>query len=558
MYACYKKFFALRYQIGCMLRSLLPSMICIFICSLNAEIPSSSLSKWPPMEKVYHPVSTQNLEAQESFDRGLTYIYAFNHDAAFAAFENAARKDPLLAMAYWGMALALGQNINQDVTPASEIRSYDYIQQALRLSNTASSNEKAYIEALATRYTRNPTADLNALRYRYREAMKQVVVSYPEDLDAATLYAESILDLDPWKWWTNEGKPLEGVLEAIAHLEFVLKRNPLHLGANHYYVHALEESPEPEKALMSAHRLQSLLPEGGHILHMPCHIFLIVGDYESCLKTSQKAIAQDKAYFKEYGLSRGIYPLHYLSHNLAVLARIYMLMEDYEHAIKVALEVADFVQPHLGAMPHFAHFTKVPLEIYLYFHKWKEILAYQLQVGPASGLPDTQAHWKAYWHFCRAQGFAHLADLTAARHEQELMMDYKKQIDEPEKIKIIELAQTDLEATFARIEKRYPEYITLLNKTVELQDQLNYDEPPEWYLSQRIVLGAALLEQQRYKEAEALFLKTLDRLQRNGRALFGLLLSLKGQNRTIDAYWIEREMTAALQHASKPLKLEDL
>lgn len=527
-----------------------------FLSALFSEIPESSLKKMPPMVEIYHPVSTTNDEAQKSFDRGLTYIFAFNHDIAFAAFEKASQLDPNLAMAYWGMALALGQNVNEDVTPENEIRCYNYIQKALKLSGNVSPSEKAYISALAVRYTNDANTDLIPLRFRYREAMKKVIDSYPEDLDAVTLYAESILDLDPWKWWTYDGKAKEGTMEAIEKLEFVLNRNPLHIGANHFYIHAWEESPWPERALTSAYRLEFLLPESGHLLHMPCHIFLPVGDYESAVNNSKKAIAQDRAYFKEHGLSAGTYPLHYLSHNTYVLARTYMLMEDYENAIKTAFEASNFVEPYIEKMPHLAHYASIPLEIYLYFHKWKEILGYR----SSAHVPSSQA----YWHFSRAKALASLGDLDSAQKEKEIMLQYKQQISNHEEIaknsasKVIELAQIDLEATFARIQKKYPEYIALLNKAIELQDHLDYDEPPPWYMPLRISLGAALLEQQKYREAQTAFLKTLNSLQRNGRTLYGLFLSLKGQNQTMEVYWIEREMTAALKHATEPLKLKDL
>jgi hypothetical protein len=528
----------------------------IFASSLFAEIPESALNNMVPMVEIYHPVSTTKSEAQKSFDRGLTYIFAFNHDIAFASFEKAAQLDPSLAMAYWGMALARGQNVNEDVTPENEIKCYNYIQKALKLSGNASANEKAYISALADRYTNDPNADLIPLRFRYRDAMKKVIDAYPEDLDALTLYAESILDLDPWKWWTNDGKPMEGTMEAVGKLEFVLSRDPLHIGANHFYIHAWEESPTPERALMSAHRLEFILPESGHLLHMPCHIFLPVGDYESAVHNSKLAIAQDRAYFKEFGLSAGTYPLHYLTHNTYILARTYMLMEDYENAIKTALEAANFIGPYLEKMRDLSHYASIPLEIYLYFHKWNEILEYKFPIN----YPSEQA----YWHYSRAKAFAALDDLESALKEKELMLRFKEQITSQEEIaknhagKVIALAEIDLEATMARVQKKHPEYISLLNRAVELQDQLNYDEPPAWYISMRIPLGAALLEQQNYADAEAVFQKTLKSLQRNGRALFGLFLSLKGQNRTIDSFWIKREMTAALKNSSNDLQLENL
>jgi tetratricopeptide (TPR) repeat protein len=513
--------------------------------TLFSEIPESALQFMPPMNVIYHPVSTTNPEAQKSFDKGLTYIFAFNHDVAFLAFENAAKIDPNLAMAYWGMALALGQNMNEDVTPENEIKAYNYIQKAIQLAPNATRMEQDYISALATRYSNDPAADLVSLRFRYRDAMKKLIQAYPEDLDASTLYAESILNLDPWKWWTPEGKPKDGTMEAIDVLDSVLLRNPEHIGANHYNIHAFEESPYPQRALMSAHRLEYLLPESGHLLHMPCHIFLLVGDYNSALATNKKAIAQDKAYFQKFGMSAGHYPLHYLSHNLYLQTRIYMLMEDYENAIKTAFEVVNFVAPHLEEMPTLAYRSTIPIEVNLYFHKWDEILAYQLN----SKYPPAIA----YWHYSRALAYANLGDLTSAQKEKELMMQAKNEINPNDSIannpavNLINFIAILLDAAMAHAQKNDSASIEYLKKAVEVQNQFFYDEPPAYFTSANQLLGFSLLEQKRYQEAEMAFRKALKHLQRNGRNLFGLFLSLKGQGRTMDAYWVEREMNAALK-----------
>jgi len=523
---------------------------------LFGVIPEETLKTMPPMNVIYHPVSTTNMEAQKHFNRGLTYIFAFNHDIAFREFEAASKEDPNLAMAYWGMALALGQNVNDDVTPENEVRCYNYIQQALKLSSNATANEQKYISALSVRYTNDPSADLIPFRFKYRNAMKKLIEAYPKDLDAAAMYAESILDLDPWKWWSPDGKPLDGTNEAIDVLESILTQDPDHIGANHYYIHAWEESPTPERALMSAHRLQYLFPESGHLVHMSCHIFIPVGDYDDALKASVDAIAQDKDYIKKVGLSAGNYPLHYLSHNTYVLTRTYMLMEDYENAIKTAFELVKFAGPYFEKMPHLAPFANAPLEIYQYFHKWKELLEYPLQSKTAS--------IQAYWHFSRATAYASLGNMESAQKEKDLMVQFQKQITPTEEIaknhasKVLELAAIMLDATFARIQKSSSEYINYLKKGVELQDRLYYDEPPAWYVPVNQVLGFALLQQKQYVEAAASFEKTLKSLQRNGRSLFGLTLSLKGQDLETDAYWVEREEKTALKHASIQLQVNDL
>lgn len=533
--------------------------VLIFSCvSLSAEIPPAAFEVMPPMSQIYHPVSTNNPEAQKSFDRGLTNIFAYNHDLAFWEFEKASKLDPNLAMAYWGMALARGQNVNEDVTPEREILSYNLIQQALKLFPNASKSEQDYINALATRYTNDPKTNLIPYRFTYRDAMKKLMEKYPEDLDAATLYAESILNLDPWKWWTVDGKANVGTYEAIDVLESVLRRNPNHVGANHFNIHAWEESPFPERALMSAYRLTYLNPESGHLLHMPTHIFLQTGDYSTALKTSINALTQDRDYIKRFGLDSGTYPLHYLTHNLHVYARTYMLMEDYDNAIKAALELVQFVQPHIHntAAGHLENALKVPIDIYLYFHKWNELLKYPLQADSPS--------MQAYWHFARAVAYASLGNFEASQKEREKMLEFKKQIKPEDTIdmnpstEVIGLGEIMLDATIARMRNKDSEYIDLLKKGTIIQEKFFYGEPPVWYVPVRQLLGFAYLKQGNFEQAEAAFNNVLLELQRNGRTLYGLTLSLKGQNRPIDAYWVQREANAALKNATVRLDLENV
>jgi tetratricopeptide (TPR) repeat protein len=244
----------------------------------------------------HHPVSTDNTEAQRFFDQGLTLIYAFNHEEAIRSFKRAAELDPQLAMAHWGIALALGPNINLDVDPAREKAAYEAAQRALSLSAKAPENERAYIEAVAKRYSIDPKADLKKLAVDYKDAMGALSKRYPDDLDAATLYAESMMNLRPWQLWTNDGKPAEDTLEIVAVLESVLKRAPNHIGAIHYYIHAIEASPNPEKALAYVEKLPAQVPAAGHLVHMPAHIYMRTGDYQAAAKSNQDGAEADQAY----------------------------------------------------------------------------------------------------------------------------------------------------------------------------------------------------------------------------------------------------------------------
>ena len=247
------------------------------------------------------------------------------------------------------------------------------IQKALQWAPYASPNEQAYIYALAHRYSKDPNLDKMELRKAYRQAMLQVHQSYPEDLDAATLYAESILDLDPWHWWSAQKEPAAGTLEAVEVLESVLKKDPEHLGANHYYIHAIEGSKHPEYALISAYRLETLLPAGGHILHMPSHIYFLVGDYAQAAQSNKEAIKADWDYIKQFGVV-GNYPVHYLSHNYYFLVRALMMEGKYREAWLTALELEQFYIPHFKQMPELENYSLSYLQVLLVAHQFDTIL----------------------------------------------------------------------------------------------------------------------------------------------------------------------------------------
>ena len=271
---------------------------CVGLCAAaigsNAAVKNAPPRLIPGLGNVHHPVSTKNREAQQFFDQGLKLVYGFNHDEARRSFQHAAELDSKLAMAWWGVALTLGPNYNLPIDPEREKAGYDAVQRALALQENASEAERAYINALVVRYSNDPKADLPALDRAYRDAMSKLVKAYPDDLDAVTLYAESMMNLHPWKLWSRDGKPNEGTEEIVALLESVLQRDPNHLGANHYYIHAVEASAHPERALPSAARLQKLAPAAGHLVHMPAHIYARVGQYADSAHCNQEAVAADK------------------------------------------------------------------------------------------------------------------------------------------------------------------------------------------------------------------------------------------------------------------------
>lgn len=505
---------------------------------------------------VYHPVTTPYPEAQRWFNQGLTLIYAFNHEAAYWSFQNAAEIDPNMAMAYWGMALAIGPNINMDITPEREKVAYEAIQKALQLSDTITDNEKAYIRALAIRYSDNPQFDRKQLAYHYKNAMKQVVDKFPDDLDAATLYAESALDLNPWKQWDAKGNPVEGTLAVVETLEGVIKRDPNHLGANHYYIHAIEASCYPERALMSAQRLRHMLPQSGHILHMPAHIYLLVGDYHTAAICNEEAVAADRAYIRKYGM-QGIYPLHYLSHNLYFLSRAYSMEGRFEDAKRAGDDLYHFYAPYFQAMPELEYYIPTSLFVLLRFQRWSDILK-----APA---PDSRMLIsRSLWHFARAMALASLGQFPQAQQEQNFFIKNAQQIP-PNTMygynkaeDILAIAALVLRAKLVETQKDPFAALDFLQQAIAIQDQLNYNEPPDWFFPVRENLGGLLLRNQQYLEAEQVFRQDLNKHPRNGRALFGLLESLKGQKRYNDAFWVERQWEKAWRYSTTHLNLANL
>jgi tetratricopeptide (TPR) repeat protein len=267
------------------------------------------------MGEVNHPVSTRNPEAQRFFNQGLALAYGFNHDEAARSFRRAAKLDPSLAMAWWGVSLVHGPNYNLPADAERNKLAWEALRSSQRLAPKAKKKERDYIAAIAQRYSADPNADAAKLGQAYKDAMCQVMKRYPEDLDAATLCAEAGMNLRPWALWNKDGTPAPGTEEILAILEGVLKRDPRHVGANHYYIHAVEGSPRPERGLASAQQLESLAPGAGHLVHMPAHIYLRTGDYSKAAEVNVHAAEADRAYIAK-AKPEGVYLLMYFPHNM--------------------------------------------------------------------------------------------------------------------------------------------------------------------------------------------------------------------------------------------------
>jgi len=508
---------------------------------------------------LHHPVSTDNPEAQQFFDQGLRFIYAFNHAEAARSFLQAAELDSKLAMAYWGVAEAVGPNYNDPADPERYKRAHDAVRKAVDLSAGASQSERAYIQAMAKRFLGDPNSDLEKAAEDYHDAMRQVSAEFPDDPDAATLFAESGMNLHPWGLWHQDGSPEAGTEEIVATLESVMKRDPNHLGAIHYYIHAVEASNNPERALAAANKLAALAPGAGHIVHMPAHIYIRTGDYEAAVKTNEQAAEVDRTYLKTTG-EQGIYPMMYYSHNLHFVAMCGAMNGRYAEARKNADLLAANVAPHLKEMPPLEGFMTIPMAVEVRFHHWNEILHMPV---PDPAMKVTTV----FWHFSRGLALAATGKVSDAEAEYKIVSDAQAATPADEvfnapinnKTKdILEIAKDVLGAKIAMAKKDTHGAIAQLGEAVAIQDTLKYGEPPDWFFPVRESLGGALLVSGDATGAEKIFRQDLDRNPRNPRSLWGLRQALLLQKRDYDAGFVQKQFEASWKGGAAALKLDDL
>jgi tetratricopeptide (TPR) repeat protein len=506
-----------------------------------------------------HPIRTFSAEAQKFFDQGIVLLYGFNHDEAFRSFELAAELDPKSPMPRWGMALALGANYND---PEPEIdrlkKARAEVEKALALSAEGAENERAYVEALATRYVADPaTADRAQLARAYASAMKTLSAKYPDDLDAATLYAESLMNLHPWKLWTPEGEPGNDTVEILNVLESVLKRDPSHPGANHYYIHSVEASPHPERGLASAARLETLVPSAGHLVHMPAHIYMRTGDYVSAEKANAVAADVDREYIRQMGV-HGLYPPMYYDHNVHFESAAACMAGRYASAKKSADILFADVLPGVSEMAMLEGYLLQPAFVALRFRKWDEIRA---MPDPGPRLPLL----RGILIYARAVAAAASGDVRKA---ETLRREYASARDaigsavmagpQNSAAALFAVATNVLDARIAQARGDRAGAIASWTKAVAAEDALAYDEPPPWYYPTRESLGAALLADGQAAEAERVFREDLVRHPRSGRSLFGLIAALKAQKKEVGAAWAEAQFEVAWKDADTKLRLEDM
>jgi|SRR5579859_2298862 len=511
----------------------------------------------PGLGTLHHEVTTSNPQAQDFFDQGLRLIYAFNHEDAGRSFRHALELDPKCAMAWWGVALATGPNYNDtDIGGGRAKTAYEAIQKARELEPGVAPRERAYIEALAQRFSANPKAGQQKLFESYRDAMALLFKQYPDDADAGALYAESIMDLHPWQLWAADGKPAAGTEELMRVLQLVLAHDPGHLGANHFYIHAVEASPHPELGLASADRLGGLAPSAGHLVHMPSHIYVRVGDYPNAVTANAKASTADETYIRAYQPT-GMYAAMYYSHNLHFLAYAATMEGNSKAALDATTRLEANIAPHLKDMSSMEWFNITRLVILVRFARWQEI----------TKLPQPEARLRLTtmaWHFARGMAYAAQGERAKAEVERKGMAKLLAATlpDEPfgfnriHEIMGIALNMLDGKMASARGDSRAA--VTELEKAVKAYDALHYDEPPDWYLSPHEQLGAVLLTAGKAAEAEATFRADLQRNPNSGWSFFGLAEALKAQGKLNEAAEAMAQFKASWKDSDVQLRMEDL
>jgi hypothetical protein len=505
--------------------------------SKEAEKPAPTGELAPRLQnlgKHTFPVTTKSRQAQLFVNQGLNLAYGFNHAEAGRAFREAERLDPSCAMCVWGQAYVLGPNINVPMSPDDEPKALELAKKAVAMKGKASARERAYIDALARRYTGNKD-DRAAADKAYAEAMRALAKQYPADLDAQTMYAEAAMDLRPWNYWFGDGTPYPGTEELVSTLERVLARNPNHPGANHLYIHAVEATKSPERAEAAADRLLKLVPGAGHMVHMPSHIYQRVGRYADAVAANAAAAKADEDYIAQCR-AQGIYPMAYYPHNVHFLwyaaTAAGRSKEAIEAARKTAAQVSD---EKMDGLPLLVAFRVVPLYALARFGRWDEVLA---EPVPS----DKHLYLKGVSHYARGLAYIGKGDLYGA--ERELADVRRIAADKALEVTlfspntaaaIFAMAPEVLAGELAAKRKDYDRAIPHLERAVRLEDSLFYTEPEEWHYPTRQALGAVLLEAGRAREAEVVYWEDLRRHRSNGWSLYGLAQALRAQGKTAEA-----------------------
>ncbi len=526
-------------------------VLCLSLSVLEpAEAAERVASRVPLFENLgtlHHPITTRSKEAQRYFDQGLRLVYAFNHEEAIRAFEEAVRLDPSAAMAYWGIALALGPDINAGMDKTDERRAWEALQKARSYSAHATPAEQAYLQAISKRYSlKGPTR--TALDKAYADAMRVLWKQFPEDPDAGALFAEALMDLHPWDLWTADGKPKSGTEEIVSTLEAVLARAPNHPGACHYYIHAMEASPTPERALACAERLPALMPGAGHLVHMPAHIHMRLGHYHEAAEQNAQATEIDRHYLAGRSAT-GDEADGYYRHNLHFLWASLIMEGRSVEALKVARQLtATMREADIRRDSSQELYLPVPLWTMIRFGQWEALLR---ELPP----PNTLRLKQAIWRLGRGMALGASGRVPGAEGEHAALATLAKRFarnrttEERTERALIQIAERLLAGEIAVHHKHYDAAITALREAITLEDALPYSEPPFWPIPVRHYLGVVLQKAGQAQEAEMVYRADLIKNPHNGWAEYGLMQSLRAQRKDREANEVEKQWKRAWAHA---------
>ncbi len=517
--------------------------------------PAKLLEGLPPAN---FPVTTSSPEAQRYFDQGLILLYGFNHEAAIRSFEEALRLDPTCAMCRWGVAFALGPNINRPMGPESAAQAWAASQRALEAAPNASERERAWIEALALRYSESPPESRTGLDLAFADAMREVHLADPSDVHAATLFAESLMDLYPWNYWTDDGEPRSHTEELLAVLEAVLEAEPDHVGANHLYIHAVEEF-FPEKGEPAADRLNGLAPDSGHLVHMPSHIYWRVGRYEEAADINQRAAAADERYFSWCGPD-AFYRAAYYPHNVHFLWAAASAEGRRELAISTARKLAAATRDGLEEAPFTQEFVAIPMLTFARFGEWDAVLGEPVP-------DDRHVYLAGISSYTRGLAYTRSGQLDEANAA---LAELRRQRARPEAEalvlaggtssarRLLGIAEAHLEGEIAAKSGDTGAAVAALERATEQHDALVYMEPPPWYASPRLALGAQLLDMGEAARAVEVYRADLEQYPKNGWSLFGLAEGLGRSGQAPEAEWARKGFENAWARADLELSRSSL
>lgn len=532
--------------------------------SFSASAPSVRTDKAPAplfddIGRHHHPVTTRSAQAQRYFDQGMMLLFNFNHKEAVRSFRAAASLDPDCAMARWGEAFAHGPHINGPMTDEAVPLAWEALRRAQTLKAKASARERAYIDALATRYVApGEKSDRAALDKAFAAAMRRVADAYPDDHDAAVFWVDAWMNTTPWDYWRADKRtPKPDTAEALRAIERVMARYPEHPGANHLYIHLVEAGPEPERGLPSAGRLRRYAPAAGHLVHMPSHIYIRVGQYQDAVEANEEAAKADRSYIASCQV-QGFYPGAYYPHNMHFLWYALMFQGRAERGLEAAKQVASYaLSPLCGTnVVEKPRLTWLPIVTQLRFGQWDKVIALP---EPATDLPMD----RAIWRFARARAYAAKGNANAAAREAQLLDDLAssaavRAVDNPffPANQVLVVARHLAHAGVAGARGNQTGMIARLREAVAAEHALPYMEPAFWMYPTRPTLAAALLKAGKAAEAEAEFRADLAEFPRNGWSLFGLMEALRKQGRTDAAAMVEREFAGAWSKSDVQLQLD--